>query len=177
MKPVLKPVRSAPSAALSATALWRRTASALLLMAGAAAMPAAAATTLNCPTLDTAVQVAACPSDAELRYTFLGYCGDNARMYDGDQIVCSSFESYKQFKNTALWESADGSFSGYMDCNVDAQLIRTAPPRRMLVEQRRGITQVVCEYDNGHRLVHRTRAQCTVEEADCSGAACATRCE
>jgi hypothetical protein len=37
--------------------------------------------TLPCPDLQTAVQVAACPSDEELKYTFMGYCSDDAKAY------------------------------------------------------------------------------------------------
>lgn len=152
-------------------------AGAVLLAAALAALPAAAASTLDCPALDSVRQVAACPTEEELRYTFLGYCGDNARGYDRDAITCSSFESYRQFKNIALWESADGRFSGYLDCNVDAATIQAAPARIMRVEQRRGITQLICEYEGGHRLVHRTRAQCTVEVGACNGPGCRARCE
>lgn len=161
-----------PVAKLCRTAL-----SATLMIAAVAALPAAAATTLNCPALDTVKQVAACPTEEELRYTYLGYCGDNARSYDRDEITCATFESYKQFKNIALWESADGRFSGYLDCNVDARTIQAAPARLMRVEERRGINQLICEYEGGHRLVHRTRAQCTVDVAACNGPGCSASCE
>ncbi|HAF56158.1 MAG TPA: hypothetical protein DCL01_13325, partial [Thauera sp.] len=40
----------------------------------------ARADTLSCPALSAAVQVAPCPTDAELQYTFMGFCGDNARL-------------------------------------------------------------------------------------------------
>ena len=92
--------------------LTLRARSALLALALPAALlsGAAHAETLSCPALDKAVQVAACPSDAELQYTFMGFCGDNARLYGRDVFTCATFENYKQVKNIALWESANGSF-------------------------------------------------------------------
>ena len=66
------------------------------------------AETVACPALDAAVQVAACPAAAERQYTFMGFCGDNARLYGRDVLTCASFENYKEVKNTALWESANG---------------------------------------------------------------------
>lgn len=150
---------------------------ATLAAAAFGALPAGAAQTLSCPALETATQVAACPTEAELHYTYLGYCGDNARVYAGDAIICATFENYKQHKNLAMWEAADGQFSGYLDCNVAPDTIRASAARSMRVEQRRGITQLICEYDNGHRLVHRTRAQCKVEVAECTASGCSASCE
>ena len=52
---------------------------------------AARADDVSCPTLTAAVQVAACPSDEELRLTFVGYCSDDARGYDlSDQDTSST---------------------------------------------------------------------------------------
>lgn len=150
---------------------------AAIAAAALAALPAGAAQTLSCPSLDSATQVASCPTEAELRYTYMGYCGDSARVYAGDAIICATFENYKQYKNTAMWEAADGQFSGYLDCNVAPETIRASAARSMRVEQRRGITHLICDYDNGHRLVHRTRATCRVEVAECNGAGCSASCE
>lgn len=150
---------------------------AAIAVAAFAALPASAAQTFSCPSLETATQVASCPTEAELRYTYMGYCGDNARVYAGDAIICATFENYKQHKNTALWEAAEGEFSGYLDCNVTAESIRASAARSMRVEQRRGITHLICEYDNSHRLVHRTRAKCSVETAECNGPGCSASCE
>lgn len=137
----------------------------------------AQAETVSCPALDAAVQVAACPSDAELQYTFLGFCGDNARLYGRDALTCVSFESYKEVKNTALWESANAAFSGYLSCNVDAASIRAAKAVKMSVETKNTLTRLICDYENDHRLVMRTKANCTVEVADCSGGECRATCE
>ncbi|MDP2135755.1 MAG: hypothetical protein Q8J99_19300, partial [Sulfuritalea sp.] len=64
------------------------------------------ATVVSCPDLATAVQVAACPAEEELSYTFTGYCSDNSRTYKGDTDVCTDYQAYRKLKNVALWESA-----------------------------------------------------------------------
>jgi hypothetical protein len=147
----------------------------LLLLTAPLAGPAAAET-LTCPDLASAVQVATCPSEEELNYTYIGFCSDNARLYGRDGDTCESFDNYRKVKNIALWESADGRFSGYLSCNGSADSIRAARPLRMATLQLRNVTQLVCEYGEGISLTYRTRAQCTVEE-DCSGGTCKARCE
>ncbi len=148
-----------------------------LLLGSMLAASTARAETMSCPTLTDAVQVAACPTDEELRYTFLGFCGDNARLYGRDMLTCANFENYREAKNTALWESADGRFSGYLSCNVEPATIRASKAQRMHVERTGKLSRLMCDYDNDHRLVHRTKASCKVETEDCSGGACRAGCE
>ena len=159
--------------------LTLRARSALLALALPAALFAGAAhaETLSCPALDKAVQVAACPSDAELQYTFMGFCGDNARLYGRDVFTCATFENYKAVKNTALWESANGAFSGYLSCNVDADLIRASKAVKMSAEKKNNLTRLICDYENDQRMVMRTKATCTVEAADCTSGECRATCE
>lgn len=159
--------------------LTTRARSALLALALPAALFAGAAhaETLSCPALDKAVQVAACPSDAELQYTFMGFCGDNARLYGRDVFTCATFENYKQVKNTALWESANGSFSGYLSCNLDTATLRASRALKMSVEKKNGLTRLICDYENDQRMVMRTKGTCTVEAADCSSGECRASCE
>ena len=159
--------------------LTTRARSALLALALPAALFAGAAhaETLSCPALDKAVQVAACPSDAELQYTFMGFCGDNARLYGRDVFTCATFENYKAVKNTALWESTNGSFSGYLSCNVDAASVRAAKAVKMSVEKKGNLTRLICDYENDQRMVMRTKATCTVEAADCASGECRATCQ
>jgi len=154
----------------------RKTLNLLLLLSPPLAAPVLAAP-LSCPDLAGAVQVATCPSEAELKYTYNGYCSDNARLYDNDGEVCTSFEAYLKRKNNALWESADGAFSGYLSCNVPAATLRAATPVSMEVRRLRSLTLVECAYSDGSRLTHRTKAQCRVERADCNAAeGCVATC-
>ncbi|AVZ79543.1 hypothetical protein C3497_08885 [Zoogloeaceae bacteirum Par-f-2] len=154
----------------------RKTLTLLLLLSAPLATPVLAAP-LSCPDLSAAVQVATCPSDAELKYTYNGYCSDNARLYDNDGEVCTSFEAYLKRKNNALWESADGAFSGYLTCNQPAATLRSATPVSMTVHRKGKLTMVECEYSDGSRLTHRTKVECKVEQADCTAAGgCTATC-
>ena len=140
----------------------------------------AEAQALACPDLAAAKPVGACPTDAELRYTFIGYCSDNARMYDGKGEVCDDFAAYRRLKNVALWESADGAFDAYPSCELAPDAIRGAKAMRISASKRGTLTQVVCEYAGGIRFTHRTKAQCKVAgNADCAAdpASCAATCE
>ncbi|MER2553239.1 MAG: hypothetical protein ABTQ28_08215 [Thauera sp.] len=148
----------------------------LALPAALLATPVQAGT-ISCPALSAAVQVAACPTDAELQYTFMGFCGDNARLYGRDALTCASFENYKEAKNTALWESADGAFSAYLSCNVDAASVHAAKAVKMSVEKKGTLTRLICDYENDHRMVMRTKANCTVEAADCASGECRATCD
>ena len=152
---------------------------ALLSLALPAALLAspAQAETVSCPALSAAVQVAACPTDAELQYTFMGFCGDNARLYGRDVFTCATFENYKAVKNTALWESTNGSFSGYLSCNLDTATLRASRALKMSVEKKNGLTRLICDYENDQRMVMRTKGTCTVEAADCSSGECRASCE
>lgn len=137
-----------------------------LIVALLLALPAPApAATFACPDLASAKQVEACPSDAELRYTFIGFCSDNARLYDGKGEVCDDFDRYRALKNIALWESADGVFAGYPSCALAPEAIRAATPQRIAVERKGTITQVACDYAGGVRFTLRSRAACRVDGA------------
>ena len=150
----------------------------LTLLLGALSVASLAqAESMSCPSLADAVQVAACPSEEELRYTFLGFCGDGARLYGSDVLTCATFENYRAAKNYAMWESADGQFSGYLSCNVEAASIRASKAQRMQAERKGSLSRLICDYENDHRLVHRTKASCKVEVEDCSTGECRAVCE
>lgn len=135
----------------------------LAILFSAALATSAFAAERSCPDIASAVQVAECPSSSELEYTFLGYCGDNARLYGRDGDTCESFDNYRKLKNIALWESADGEFSGYLSCDTAPEAVRTAAPVRMTVEQKGALTLLTCTYGENIRLVHRTRASCRMD--------------
>ena len=92
-------------------------------------------------------------------------------------VTCASFENYRAAKNYALWESADGQFSGYLSCNVAPATIRASKAERMHAERKGSLSRLICDYDNDHRLVHRTKAVCKVEPEDCSAGECRAVCE
>lgn len=155
----------------------RRGIVALALALGAGV--AARAETVACPDLAGAVQVATCPSEQELKYTFTGYCADNARMYDKDP-VCASEQAYRKLKNIALWESRDGSFQGYVSCDLSPAVLKEAKASRISVSKQGSITRVACSYRDGIVFAQRTRAQCRVVgdgKCDSAADACKASCE
>ena len=142
---------------------------------------AAFAETIACPDLGSAVQVGACPSEEELRYTYMGYCGDNARMYGGDQDdVCSNFDNYRKLKNVVLWESADGNFSGYVSCDLPPAQLKATQPATLSVARQGSITRLVCGYGPGIVFSHRTKQACRpLGDGSCAAdpAGCRASCQ
>lgn len=143
------------------------------------ALPAHAET-IACPDLSKAVQVATCPSEDELRYTFTGYCSDNARMYGKDTDTCTSYENYRKLKNVALWESADGAFQAYLSCELPAGALNKLQPVTLVVTKNKKLTQLICNYPERITFTHRTKAECKVlGDGNCAAnpAACKASCD
>jgi hypothetical protein len=150
----------------------------LLFLVGIGAT--ARADNVSCPTLSTAMQVAACPSEEELRVTFIGHCSDDARGYDLAEIdTCVNYASYRRRKNIALWEVGD-KFQGYLSCDLPADAVRQLKPAGIAVKTQGTLTRVVCSYPQGVTFVHRTKKQCRVEgsgNCEADPAACTASCE
>lgn len=128
-----------------------------------AALPVARAATMLCPDAAKAVQVGSCPSDEELKYTFTGYCSDSAKAYKGETDVCTDFQRYRQLKNVALWESADGVFDAYLSCELPKDALKRARFTGAKVTQQGKLTLLTCSFGQGVNFVYRTRAQCTLD--------------
>lgn len=151
---------------------------ALILIFGSLA--AARAETLSCPQLSDAVQVGACPSEEELKYTFNGYCSDNARMYGKDTDACTDYQQYRRMKNTAAWEAADGTFQAYVSCDLAAASVKSAKASSIAAVKQGKITQLLCTYQDGIVFTYRTRAECKVEGDSRCGSktpACTATCD
>lgn len=139
-----------------------------------------AADTLTCPNLAAAAQIGACPSDAELRYSFTAVCSDDARVYAKDTDECTDFQQYRRRKNIALWESADGKFQGYVSCELPAASVRSAEVMGIAVAKQGSIARVACSYPHGITFVHRSKSACRVEgDGNCKDkpGACVARCD
>jgi hypothetical protein len=138
-------------------------------------LPASAAQ-LACPDIGAAKQVNACPAEEELKHTYSGFCSDDKKVYAGDTDNCMRYKDYRAMKNTALWESADGSFDGYVSCDLPQPKLRVLKANGMKISQQGSITKVVCSYPNGVNFTHRTKAACKVEdEKACAANAAACR--
>ena len=120
----------------------------------------AAAEDVACPDLAQAVQVGDCPSEAQLKYSYAGYCSDDARMYDKDGgNTYVTLDAFKKLKNHALWEA--GEFQGYLNCGRGQQETRALKLVRLSVAPAGTLTRVVCGYEGGAMMVLRTRRACT----------------
>lgn len=157
-----------------------RTTSLLLFLLAGLSLNAALAETIDCPDLGQAIQVGACPAEEELRYTYTGYCSDNARMYDSKDDVCARFENYRKLKNVALWESGDGAFSGYVSCDLPVARLKAARAASIVVARQGSISRLACAYTEGVLLSHRTTRTCAVTgDGRCAGdgPACRADCQ
>ena len=139
----------------------------------------ASAEPVFCPSLSSAAQIAPCPTEEELAYTFKGYCSDNSRMYDRGADVCTDYKRYREFKNIALWETRDGKFDGYVSCTLDPEVVKTAKLREVKISKQGSVSRVACDYSNGIIFTHRTKAKCTLDEAKCAAdpVACTAMCD
>jgi len=142
---------------------------------------AAPAAEIGCPDLAQAVQAGTCPSEDELRFTYNGYCSDNKRAYEKTGVeTCVDYQAYRIMKNVALWESGDGEFQAYLSCELSPERIRQAKASGIAVDWDRKITRLSCDYGEGVRFTHRSRASCHIENAAaCASdpAACRASCE
>jgi len=135
-----------------------------------------------CPDLKTAAQVGTCPTEEQLKYTFVGFCSDDAKAYKGEIDVCTDFQQYRQLKNTVLWESADGAFDAYVSCDLAKDVLQRSSATGIKLRKQGNVTQLVCSYPNGVNFIYRTRAQCQLDakdaSADCAAnpASCKAQC-
>ncbi|WP_415033857.1 hypothetical protein [Azonexus sp.] len=154
---------------------------ALLLFAGLnLVMPPASAAEYACPELAKAGPVNACPSEEELRYTYVGYCSDNSKIYGNQTDSCPRYEDFRAMKNTVLWESADGQFDGYLSCDLSPEKLKDVRASRMQVVKQGSLTKLVCSYPQKITLTHRTKGQCTLADNPACAAdtsACRATCD
>jgi hypothetical protein len=136
----------------------------LALFAATLSLPAAAGT-LVCPDLAAAVQVNACPTEEELRFTYNGYCSDNAKAYANQTDSCIRYEDYRAMKNTARWESKDGEFDAYVSCDLPADKFKALRANSMKVVPQGKLTKLVCTYPSGINFTYRTKGACKVVDA------------
>lgn len=134
------------------------------LLAGLISLSATAAQ-YACPDLAASAQVNACPTEEELKHTYTAFCSDNAKVYAKETDACLRYSDYRQMKNVALWESKDGVFDGYVSCDVAPAKVKALKATGMKIERQGKLTKLVCSYDKGIRLTHRTKASCTVANA------------
>lgn len=142
----------------------------------------ARAETMACPDLRNAVQVGGCPTEEELKFTYIGYCSEDSRAYRLETGVCVDYQDYRKLKNVALWESKDGRFQSYVSCETPAKAVRAAKLARIAyLSAKRGesMNRFICDYGDGVQFALRTHAVCKIEgDGSCAaGALCTVNCE
>lgn len=150
----------------------------VLLLAGLG-LPAVAAQ-YACPDMAAARQVNACPTEEELKHTYSGFCSDDKKAYAGETDNCMRYKDYRAMKNTALWESADGAFDGYVSCDLSKAKVQALAATGMKIEKQGTISKVVCNYPNAIRFTLRTKLACKLEDDQAcaaSAAACRATCD
>ena len=150
--------------------------------------PVWAGNTIPCPDLSEAMQIGDCPVEDELRHMFDKGCGVERDTTAKKPELCDSYAEFKRRKNTALWESSDGEFMGYVSCTTPASEIKSSRPISVAVSQKKGIYKVACNYQGGIKFTLRTLSVCRVPgvkssnvvmRADCSSdtSACKAECD
>ncbi len=145
--------------------------SAFCVIAILAAQPLWAESVYTCPDISQAKQVADCSSEEELIRMFASACGPRKMPGEDPDATeqCKSFEAFKQRKNTALWESADGEYMGYVNCNTPAAKIKAAKLLSINLGTKRVMDKIICSYEGGTNLILRTRESCKIPGAKLSG--------
>ena len=145
-----------------------------------------AGNTILCPDISKATQIGECPTEDELKHMFKDGCGVERNPTAKKPKLCDSYAEFKRRKNTALWESSDGQFMGYVSCTIPAAKIKDSKPMSVAVSQKNGLVKVSCNYQGGIKFTMRTRSVCRVPgvknsnvvmRADCSSDASACRVE
>ncbi len=162
----------------------------ICLIAMFASQPLFAEIVYTCPEISTAKQVADCPADEEMKRMYELTCGLGEDKNPDPSVagICSSYDAFLQKKQSALWESGDGQYMGYVSCNTPASKIKQGRLLTIGLSQRGVMDKIDCSYEGGVTLSLRTRKQCRIPGAksnrkvlflDCSaaGADCKAICE
>lgn len=117
---------------------------------------------ISCPDISKATQIGECPAEDELKHMFKVGCGVERNPKAKNAELCDSYAEFKRRKNTALWESSDGEFMGYVTCAILAAEIKASKPVSVAVSQKEGLYKVSCSYQGGIKFTLRTRSVCRV---------------
>ncbi len=128
----------------------------------AMSIPAWAGNTITCPDISKARQVAECPAEEDVDRMFKISCGLERDSEAKRPELCDSYAEFKRRKHTALWESSDGEFMGYVTCAVPSAEIKKAKLASVAVSQKNGLYKISCDYQQAVKFTLRTRSVCRV---------------
>ncbi|MCP3850093.1 MAG: hypothetical protein GY694_07645, partial [Gammaproteobacteria bacterium] len=125
----------------------------------------------TCPDISKSVKIGGCPSDDELKRMFNATCGWDDTENDNPHAkgVCKNYSLFRKAKNTALWESKDGEYSGYLSCDKKESEIKATKLVKISTTLKKQINRVICTYEGGSELVLRTFEFCEIAGAKLLG--------
>ena len=138
------------------TALLLVTAFAASVVSG----PLQAESSVACPDLSQAKQLLDCTEEAEIESMFKQTCGFERDPNAKNPDKCDSYAEFRRLKYTALWESGDGEFMGYLSCMKSPEEIKQLKPASSVVSQQNGLFKLICNYSQGVSMTMRTRRDC-----------------
>ena len=118
----------------------------------------------TCPDISKSAKVGDCPSDKELKRMFSASCGwqDTEKDNPHAKGICKNYSLFSKVKNTALWESSDGKYDGYLSCDKKENEIKASKLVKISIGQKKQMNRVICSYEGGSELVLITRENCTI---------------
>lgn len=119
-----------------------------------------AGSALLCPDISQAKQLLECTDEAEIQRMFKHTCDFERDPNAKNPDKCDSYAEFKRRKYTALWESVDGEFMGYLTCMKSPEEIRQLKPASAAVSQKNGLFKLTCNYAKGVSMTMRTRRDC-----------------
>jgi hypothetical protein len=133
----------------------------------------------TCPDISKSAKVGGCSTDDELKRMFSNICGwqDTEKENPHAKGICKNYSLFKKVKNTALWESGDGRYDGYLSCDTKESKIKTSKLVKISISQKREWNRVICTYEGGSELVLRTREICEIPGAKLLGRYIGRMCE
>jgi hypothetical protein len=133
----------------------------------------------TCPDISKSVKVGGCPSDDELKRMFRSTCGWQDTVNDNPHAkgICKNYSLFRKAKNTAFWESSDGSYYGYLSCDTKENQIKASKLIKISLGQQKQINRVICTYEGGSELVLRTRENCEIPDSKLLGRYIGRMCE
>ena len=120
--------------------------------------------------------ITSCPAEDDLKHMFKVSCWFEQDRTAKSPELCDSFTEFQRRKNTALWESVDGDFMGYVACAVSTAEAKGAQLTSVAVSQNRGLYKVSCSYENGIRLAMRTPRKCKMPNVNSTSAFARANC-
>jgi len=125
----------------------------------------------TCPDISKSAKVGGCSSDEELIRMFSNTCGwqDTENENPHAKGICKNYNLFRKARNTALWESGDGKYDGYLSCDKKESEIKASKLVKISVAQKKKYHRVICSYEGGSELVFRTHEICEIPGAKLLG--------